>query len=365
MASISNSKFAALGVLATLSALTYDVQAKSKADPAVESKAVQGTQANSLRVLVRKDAQLFERSPASPSSPEISKWTEADQDRQRAFVARLIELGPHWAKIATGRLTGKNAKSCLSPHGQSRRFDLEVFVKKSELVPVIKDKIEQRFKDGTGYTLWPGLPVYRRASEIDLKSRYRVRSARFALELPLSDEQIGLSWRSIPLNAYARGDVEFIGTQPLKVGGQANISVQFKSRFNLAKAVHKTGPTALIEVNDRCVKSTAMTEVKALKKAEFALGLGAGGMGSSLGSLGSRGGPKRRPFVLKAGTVLSWQHGGRAGTVLKDYRVRDRYIKSQTDDKVCFEISLRSGFGRKTPPQLLIACGPKPISKKK
>ena len=78
-------------ILAVLLALfTISVKHVDSLEPSLD-KGKPGTY-----VLVRRSAQFFEQPPPPTETSNRPKWTRREFDLKSAFVAHLLEVGPHW-----------------------------------------------------------------------------------------------------------------------------------------------------------------------------------------------------------------------------------------------------------------------------
>ena len=302
-------------------------------------------------VLVRRSAQFFDQIPPSSRVSNRSKRMYKAHRLNRAFVAHLLKLGPHWAKIAIGKQTDQN--HCLSEHEKGRFFYLEIYVKRSDLVPVIKKAITQKFSDGTEFTLWPGLPLRGSLKDSTSVNAYRVHASHFSFSATLTRNAVGLSWEGSQLNSQKLPKFQIKGATKLQINGQNTIQVQHTDDLILVDQIAQVDQKALVQFNEPCLRIKALVAKDMVEKANYVIGSAVGGMG--LGGTGF-GFSKSSKYTLKKGTELRWLNGHSAGHTLEDYVFGQSQIVPHNDHQMCFKLRMASAFGRPKQSQPLIAC---------
>ncbi len=283
-------------------------------------------------VLVWEDAFLHAAPRADAPRARAAAWPEGRAGRlgQVRVFERLAEQGD-WVQVAnTHDETPGVSDHCADPQWNLYDYRLRLWVKRSDLAPVLMKTVTTEFEDGTAVSIRAGAPV-----EPGEGPMLRVAADGRAVRLSLPDDMIGTAYRparrlaaDLPGGArkcpggYLAKDAELTiaGKRPV---ARAHIGYP---RTCLAKA-EKIGQRHRVSLRSACLDLTAWTTKPPREEAR-----GGGGV------MGALSGTDKVLVKVRKGAQVRWPDGSPAGTTRQAVWFAPEQIEG--DEPGCAEIPL-------------------------
>jgi hypothetical protein len=243
----------------------------------------------------------------------------------RRIVGEFVEVTTANAVVPPARV-GKPDPHCGWLHlvGPGEVSDVTVFVKRSELAPVLAAPYQASFDDGSSIELMPGTPI--------LRTREGAVAASLALGVPIKgDPPIRYSYRDRPPPANAEGEPAYALTSwnDVTLGGK-RFSIGHPLFAPAARSIADAKGAAdrsLFPLETRCTVLQVSVPTSALAPYE-PWGPGGGGVGVGFGTLGAE------HWALPVGTALRTKAGRFVGRL-------SREVTLEGNDDTCVKLHFR------------------------
>jgi hypothetical protein len=270
-------------IIASLLMLAASTATADSLDPPAPDAAVK----LAGHIVVWNDARFFLE--ADDNGPRLQAGVlQGLRNRNLGHVLPMRVLGTSGDFIEVEPVAGVDCTWTRLP--QPEDLDkLRVFVKRSDIAPVVAKPFSKNYKDGTSVAVWPGLPVLPGGDT----GLYRVTFGGKTLWAPVPSSSIGYSY------AFGAPPVAKRGPDKFRIDDGTKVTLGERT-FDLADmltvpAVEKRGATSFVQLVSTCLKLRVAVPSKDVQESSFA-GVGPGGGGRGLG-YGER-------WVLPKGTPL-------------------------------------------------------------
>jgi hypothetical protein len=156
-------------------------------------------------VVLRGGAAIYR----APDEGAVLVPATTEEEASGRYAFRVASVQGDWVEVIS-----LAESHCASDEFGEPEYALRVFVRRSDLQDVLRRRVVVRHRDGTGFTLTPGLPLLR------IGERYHVTVGGGSIGLPIPREAVGKSYASVP---GPRPDGFWAGVvrpEALRLGGQ-------------------------------------------------------------------------------------------------------------------------------------------------
>jgi hypothetical protein len=256
-------------------------------------------------------------SAAAPAAPLLLIDTAtADGDSPEAGVLLKVAADRGAVVQVTTLTSSRNHCSHSSIPFAFHQYDLTLFVRKADLVPVVRRMLEIPFDDGTGASVAAGVTVG--LPMVSWHGEPAISASQIQLEVPLRPSDIGLSYEPARLPGSTGAGPDYrTPDEALWLRGRPWLK---RSRYGSPPTLVPSGD--LVELAKPCITLFLRSE----QPLEVDDRYGGAGM---VGGLGGRGRGKKKPpkkvkvmrRYAKAGAKVRWRDGSPAGTVRTRWRM--------------------------------------------
>jgi hypothetical protein len=280
-----------------------------------------GSEALAGFVVLRRGAPIYR----APDENAVLVPARSDDAASGPYAFRFASVQRDWVEVISVGETHCAPGDFVNP-----QYALRVFVRRSDLQDVVRRRVAVRHPDGTGFTLSPGLPLYR------IGDRFHVAVDGGSIGLPIPANAVGKSYASVPGPHPAGFAIGSVSPGTLRLGGQP-----VGHRYSSRPSMWAPGEFAVDEVERGSQRVTFHNAC-----ARIVLSTPSIGEVSSLGdSFGCR--EREREFQIEDGAPLFWRDGSSAGSVRRGLAVHEVFesgglmctrlrLASLRDEAVCF-----------------------------
>ncbi len=278
-------------------------------------------------VLVWKNAWLQQGPDAK--SPRVRELVFSDKERperlEQVRVFQLVAWAGDWVQIET--MPDSNYEHCMAPLYDLADYRLNLFVRKQDVVLVLREEVREQYADGTSLRLRPGLPLLFNQSD----KRYRVAHAGLALAASFSADKVARSYRPtgrLVLGCEHKWDAS---RSRLRFAKGRKVQLAGKHAACVEDARREKG-SSLWRLRTACVDM----QVKADPAPQVIEGPGRGALANLFGAMSDGDWLK-----VGRGATIYWADGRQAGQARADLWFKSKSVAK--GDLACVDRTLSAG----------------------
>ncbi|MBW2700083.1 MAG: TonB family protein [Deltaproteobacteria bacterium] len=278
-------------------------------------------------VLVWKNACLHQGPDAK--SPRVRELAFSDKERperlEQVRVFRLVAWQGDWVQIET--MQDSNYEHCMAPLYDLADYRLNLFVRKQDVVLVLREEVREQYADGTSLRLRPGLPLLFNQSD----KRYRVAHAGLALAAKFSADKVAKSYRPAGRLVFGCEHKWDASRSRLRFAKGRKVRLNSNHAACVEVARREKG-SSLWRLRTACVDM----QVKADPPPQVIEGPGRGALAGLFGAMN-----KGDWLKVGRGATVYWADGRQAGKARADLWFEIKSVKK--GDLTCVEKTLLAG----------------------